>query len=147
MFFEIPPKSQVYFSFISKDLKHEMCLSKRGCDYSESHLDILKVRKGANIRNRYNQVPHLTQNAKGKVTNSQQDTTNKSQDASPFPAGDHKAHINRRAQRHSKHKKKNIEDPQKKYRLGTVRKIFNGGLKPVLQCTNLTLILDVDQDT
>ena len=23
---------------------------------------------------------------------------------SPFPAGDHKAHINRRAQRHSKHK-------------------------------------------
>ena len=32
------------------------------------------------------------------------DTTNKSQEVSPFPAGDHKAHINRRAQRHSKHK-------------------------------------------
>ena len=32
------------------------------------------------------------------------DTTNESQEASPFPAGDHKAHINRRAQRHSKHK-------------------------------------------
>ena len=30
-------------------------------------------------------------------------TTNKSQEVSPFPAGDHKAHINRRAQRHSKH--------------------------------------------
>ena len=27
-----------------------------------------------------------------------------SQEVSPFPAGDHKAHINRRAQRHSKHK-------------------------------------------
>ena len=31
------------------------------------------------------------------------DTTNESQEVSPFPAGDHKAHINRRAQRHSKH--------------------------------------------
>ena len=26
---------------------------------------------------------------------------------------------------------KNIKDPQKKYRLGTVSKIFSGGLKPV----------------
>ena len=33
------------------------------------------------------------------------DTTNESQEVSPFPADDHKAHINRRAQRHSKHKK------------------------------------------
>ena len=33
-----------------------------------------------------------------------EDTTNKSQEVSPFPASDHKAHINRRAQRHSKHK-------------------------------------------
>ena len=32
------------------------------------------------------------------------DTTNESQEVSPFPAGDHKAQINRRAQRHSKHK-------------------------------------------
>ena len=32
------------------------------------------------------------------------DTTNESQEVSPFPAGDHKAHINRRTQRHSKHK-------------------------------------------
>ena len=32
------------------------------------------------------------------------DTTNESQEVSPFPAGDHKPHINRRAQRHSKHK-------------------------------------------
>ena len=60
----------------------------------------MKVSKGAKIRNRYNQVPHPTQDTNGKVTNSQLDTTNES----PFPAGDHKAHINRRAQRHSKHK-------------------------------------------
>ena len=31
-------------------------------------------------------------------------TTNESQEVSPFPAGDHKAHIKRRAQRHNKHK-------------------------------------------
>ena len=32
----------------------------------------MKVSKGAKIRNRYNQVPHLTQDTNGKVTNSQQ---------------------------------------------------------------------------
>ena len=31
----------------------------------------LKVSKGAKIRNRYNQVPHLTQDTNGKVTDSQ----------------------------------------------------------------------------
>ena len=30
----------------------------------------VKVRKGAKIRNLYNQVPHLTQDTNGKVTNS-----------------------------------------------------------------------------
>ena len=64
----------------------------------------VEVSKGAKIRNWYNKVPHLAQDTNGKVTNSQLDTTNKSQEVSPFPAGDHKAHINRRAQRHSKHK-------------------------------------------
>ena len=63
-----------------------------------------KVRKGAKIRNRYNQAPHLTQDTNGKVTNSQIDTTNESQEVSPFPVGDHKSHINRRAKMHSKHK-------------------------------------------
>ena len=63
----------------------------------------LEVSKGAKISSRYNQIPHLTQDTNGKVTNSQLDTTNESQEVSPFPAGDHKAHINRRAQRHSKH--------------------------------------------
>ena len=45
-----------------------------------------KVSKSAKIRNRYNQVPHLTQDTNGKVTNSQLDTTNESQEVSPFPA-------------------------------------------------------------
>ena len=70
----------------------------------------VKVSKLAKISNRYNQVPHLTQNTNGNVTNSQLDTTNESQEVSPFPAGDHKAHINRRTQMHSKHKtEKNIK--------------------------------------
>ena len=62
---------------------------------------IFKVSKGAKIRNRYNQVPQLTQDTNWKVTNSQLDTTNESQEVSPFPAGDHKVHINRRVQRHN----------------------------------------------
>ena len=54
-----------------------------------------KVSKGAKTRNWHNQVPHLTQDTNGKVTNSQLDTTNESQEVSPLPAGDQKAHINR----------------------------------------------------
>ena len=64
----------------------------------------LEVSKGTNIRNRYNQVPHLTQETNGKVTNSQLYTTNKSQEVRPFPAGDHKAKLKRRTQRHNLHK-------------------------------------------
>ena len=51
----------------------------------------LKVSKGAKIRNRYNQVPHLTQDTNGKVTNSQLYTTNESQEVDHFTSGDHKA--------------------------------------------------------
>ena len=81
-----------------------------------------RVSKGAKIRNRYNQVPHLTtQDTYGKVTNSQLDTRNTSQENSPFPAGDHKAHINRRAQRHSKHKTE-----QKHKRLTKEVPLWNG---------------------
>ena len=36
-----------------------------------SVLVALEVSKDAKIRNRYNQVPHLTQDTNGKVTNSQ----------------------------------------------------------------------------
>ena len=65
---------------------------------------VFKVSKLAKTRYRYNQVPHLTQDTNGKVTKSQLDTTKGSQEVSLFPADDHKAHINRRAQRHSKRK-------------------------------------------
>ena len=65
---------------------------------------MFKVSKGAKIRNQYNQVPYLTQDTNRKVKNSQLDATNESQEVSPFRAGDHKAHINGRTQRLSKHK-------------------------------------------
>ena len=51
----------------------------------------MKVSKGEKIRIRYNQVPNLTQDTNGNVTNSQLDTTNENQEDSPFPVGDHKA--------------------------------------------------------
>ena len=77
--------------------------------YGIYHSLSTKVSKGEKIMNRYNQVPLLTQDTNGKVTNSQLDTTNEIQEVSPFSAGDHKAQINRHAQRHNKHKtEKNI---------------------------------------
>ena len=45
----------------------------------------IKVSKGAKIRNQYNQVRHLTTDANRKVTNTHLDTTNESQEVSPFP--------------------------------------------------------------
>ena len=83
-----------------------------------------KIRKGAKIGNRYNQAPHLTQDINGKMTNSHLDTTNESQEVSPFPAGDHKAHKQARTKAQQTQDKKNIKDQQKKYRLGTVSGIF-----------------------
>ena len=91
-----------------------------------------KIRKGAKIRNQYNQVPHLTQDTNGKETNSQLDTTKESQEVSPFPAGDIKAHINRRAKRHSKHKtEKTLKIHKRNTTLERSVKYFTGGLKPV----------------
>ena len=92
-----------------------------------------KVSKGAKIRNRYNQVPHLTQDTNGKVINLQLDTTNESQEVSLFPAGDYKTHINRRGQRHSKYKTehKNIKIHKRSTALERSVKYFTGGLKPV----------------
>ena len=63
-----------------------------------------KVRNRANIRNRYNQAPHLTQETNAKVITSQLDITNESQEVSPFQAGDHKTSIDRRARKHNKNK-------------------------------------------
>ena len=71
------------------------------------HSDLIQmkeVRKWTKIRNRYNQAPHLTQDTDGNVTTVQLDITYESQEVSPFPAGDHKALINRHARKHNKNK-------------------------------------------
>ena len=75
-----------------------------------------KVRKRAKIRNGYNQAPHLTQDTNGKVTTSQLDITNESQEVSPFPAGHHNASINKPARKHKKQDRNNkhINDPRHK---------------------------------
>ena len=96
-----------------------------------SHTHSIKVSKGAKIRNRYNQVPHLTQDTNAKVTNSQLYTTNEGQEVSPFQAGDHKAQINRRAQGHNKHKTE--KNNKRSTALERSVKYFTGGLKPVSQ--------------
>ena len=82
------------------------------------------------------------------MTNSQLDTTNESQEVSSFPAGEHKAHINRRTQRHSKHKTE-----QKPRRSTKEVPTWNCQLNILLEGlnrfngANLTLNPDVDQDT
>ena len=86
--------------------------------------------KGAKIRNRYNQVPHLTQDTNGKVTTSQLDTTNESKEVSPFPAGDHKAQINGRLQRR-KQDRKTLKIDKRNAALEWSVKYFTGALKPV----------------
>ena len=60
------------------------------------HSQMLKERKTARIRNRYNQVPHLSQDTKWESNNFTINITNKSQEVSPFPSGDHKAAMNGR---------------------------------------------------
>ena len=97
----------------------------------------LKVRKEAEIRKRYNQVPHLTQDTTGESNKIQKHITNKSQEVSPFPAGDHKAAMNRRkTMRNTRHK--NTFDPQKSTPFErSVKYILLEGFK-WFQGTNLT---------
>ena len=60
-------------------------------------------------------IPHLTQDTNGKGTNSYLDTTNESQEVGPFPAGDHKAQINRRTQRHKDNLQNSSTIPGKRH--------------------------------
>ena len=66
---------------------------------------ILKVRKTAKIRKRYNHVPDLTQDTTRESNKNTINITNKSQEVNPFPAGDHKAAMNRcESMRNTRHK-------------------------------------------
>ena len=75
----------------------------------------------------------------GKVTKTQVNTTNESQEVSPFPAGDAKECLTKDIN--------NTYDPQKKYLLGTVsKKILLGGLNRY-HGAYLALSSDDDQNT
>ena len=104
------------------------------------------VSKGAKIRNRYNQVPHLTQDTNGEVTNSQLYTTNKSQEVSPPTPGDHKAQINRRPQRQNKHKTEKKKIQKRSTALERPVNTPPEGLNR-LHSANPTLNPGADQDT
>ena len=82
-----------------------------------------KVRKTARIRNRYNQEPHLSQDTKRESNKITINNTKKSQEVNPYPSGDHNGAMNRRkTMPNTSHI--NTNDPETKYRLGTVSKIF-----------------------
>ena len=63
----------------------------------------VEVSKGAKIRNRYNQVPHLTQDTNGKVTKLIVRHHKREPRGQPFPSRWPQRTYNRRTQRHSKH--------------------------------------------
>ena len=65
-----------------------------------------KVNKETKIRNRYNQVPHLTKDiTRESDKNTIKHHTQESKEVSPFPAGDHKAALNRQeSMTNTKHK-------------------------------------------
>ena len=79
----------IYLNVFSQQLQNQLkfnCILKYPLDETTEIKYSKIVSKGAKIRNRYNQVPHLTQDTNGKVTNSQMDTTNESHEVSPFPS-------------------------------------------------------------
>ena len=118
--------------------------------FYEIYSTLVKVRKGQRSGTcyRYNQAPHLPQHTNGKVTTSQFEITNERQEFSSFPAGDHKASLNRRARKHNKNK---IEITYLIHKGSTALeqsvKYYTGELKPVSRRANLTVSSDVDQDT
>ena len=71
--------------------------------FLNKRFDYIKERKAAKIRIRYNQIPHLTQDTTWESDETQFYITNKSQEVSPFPVGDHMAATNR-WKKHKKHK-------------------------------------------
>ena len=86
-------KTSGKYCFVWVPCTASVCMGGTGVAFTP----LFKERNWAKIRNRYNQAPHLNQDTNGKVTTSQTYITNVSQEVRPFPAGDHKASINRRA--------------------------------------------------
>ena len=133
-------------AIITDQLDFRASLSRK-CHYHRIYMG-LKVRKTASVRNRYNQVPHLSKDTKLENNKILINITNKSHKVSPFPSGDHKAAINRCARRHDKHKTYITQTINKRSTaLERSVKYFTGGIKPDPWCANLSLSSDMDQDT
>ena len=79
-----------------KNIAHSLGIIRVSSYGFDSAVQSLKARKAAKIRNRYNQVPHVTQDTTWESEKTQLKITNTSQEVSPFPAGYHKAAMNRR---------------------------------------------------
>ena len=95
----------------------------------ESEMQVLiEVRKKAKIRSRYNQEPHFTQDTTWQSDkNTRKHRIQKGQEVSPFPAGNHKAAMNRH-DRMTDTKQNNKKDLQKKHLLGMVNKNIPTGI-------------------
>ena len=104
-------------------------------------------KKGGKVQESIQSIPHLTQDTTWESEKSTINITNKSQDFSPFPAGDHKAAINSRARKYDKHKTYITQMIRKRTTaLERSVKYFTGGLNR-FHSANLTLSSDVDQDS
>ena len=111
------------------------------------HLKMVKIRKKAKIRNRYNPIPHLTQDTIPESDkNTRKHQIQENQEVSPFPAGDHKVARNRQdsmTDKYETHKAKKIHKTSTTLER-SLRKLLEDFY--MLDGTNLTLIFDVDQD-
>ena len=88
-------------------------------------VSIIKVSKVAKIRNRYNQVPHLTQDTNGtRQTRAKTSALSQQMTTKHIVKDAYKDIANTR-------QNKNVKDPQKKYTLERSVKYFTGGLQPV----------------
>ena len=91
----------------------------------------MEVRKRAKIMNRYNQALHLTQDTNGKVTTSQLDITNESQEVVLSQQVTTRHQQNDVYGNITKQDRNNINDPEKKHHLRRVSKyILLEGLNP-----------------
>ena len=73
-------------------LKHKWAIFSQD---EASGISRIKVRKKANIRNRYNQIPHPTRYTIWESDKTHENFIPEGQEVSPFPAVDHNAARNR----------------------------------------------------
>ena len=88
-------KENFKLSHGGSSIRFDMLPFTQAPSISSQHFE---VRKATRIGNRYNQVPHLSQDSpweSNKITK-KKNITNTSQEVSPFPSGDPKAAMNRR---------------------------------------------------